>query len=307
MTDTFDTSISEDAIQAALVDWLSSGNSASDALLGRLGFTNIDNESVWNFASATRSVWGGNGESDIVAKWTSSGDRRLQLLIEVKLTANFMDRQGARYQERAALLLQGASDLTVRCVLVAPSAYLAGANPEAAEFDSRVPLEFFVANAPAGAPCVQLISQALERIVEGKALGAKGLYPTLHLAVHAECERRQNRLSVHNKATEWITLKGNHWPAGVNLNYRIRAGIAEIRVLSSYQGPRDELLSADDALLRTVQAGGELFLKHKNLHVSDAAKSGGADYADVEGIVIAMEELQAWWFHNTSAAPRRVV
>jgi hypothetical protein len=307
MMQSFDLSISEPAVQAALVDWLMSGSPASDALVQHLGFADFCSTSAGAHVSATRSVWGGNGESDIVSDWTSAEGQRLQLLIEVKLTANFMDRQGARYQERAASINRGAKDITACCVLVAPAAYLNAANPETAKFDHRVPLEFFIENACRNDPGVQLISEALQRIAGDKPLGAKGLYPALHLAIEAACERRQNRLSVRNKATEWITLKGNHWPVGVNLNYRIRSGIAEIRVLSSYKGPRDELASVDDTLLQPVQAGGELFLKHKHLHVSDIAKSGCADSADVEAIVIAMEDLQTWWFRNCSASSRGVV
>jgi hypothetical protein len=303
VTNNFDSSISEEAVQAALIDWLSSGGPPSDALLRRLGATDYCGESNGSLVAATRSVWSGNGESDIVAEWSSAGRKRLQLLIEVKLTANFMDRQGARYQDRARAFSERDRDVTVCCVLMAPAAYLSSANPEAAKFDHHVPLEFVLENSSPDDPGVELISAALGRIAEGAPLGAKGLFPGLHHALQAACERRQNRLSVRNKATEWITLKGNHWPVGVNLNYRIRSGVAEIRVLSSYKGPRDALLGADNALLRAVQSGGELFLKHKALHVSDATKSGIADRDDLEAIVTAMEDLQDWWFCNSASGP----
>jgi len=297
--DNFDSSISEELIQAALVDLLSTSGSTRDALLVQLGAGDFTTARNGGFVSAARSVWGDNGESDIVAEWSSAAHERLRLLIEVKLTAGFMKRQGTRYQERAAAAVQAETGLRALCVLVAPSAYVAAANPEADRFDHHVPLEFFIEKSSPSSRGVPLISAALARIAADSPLGAKGLFPDLHRALHAECERRANGLSVRNKATDWVTLKGDPWPTGVNLNYRIRNGVAEIRVLSSYKGPRAMLERADDAIVRAVKSGGELFLKHKALRVSGGARSGAASKEDVETIVRVMEELQDWWFRHS--------
>ena len=190
MTLNFETPISEESVQTALVDLLSTCDSARAALLSRLGAAHLHAGRGGTFVSAARSVRGGNGESDIVVEWSVDGNGRLRVLIEVKLTAGFMKRQGARYQERAATIAEGQHGLKVVCVLVAPASYLASANPEAAKFDHHLPLEFFVENSPTTSPGIQVIASALPRIAADKPLGAKGLFPNLHHALHSECERR---------------------------------------------------------------------------------------------------------------------
>lgn len=66
------------------------------------------------------SVNHSNGESDIVVDWERSDGKRLQVLIEVKLSAQFMPRQGARYRERALQEMRQDSGLDVRTGLLAP-------------------------------------------------------------------------------------------------------------------------------------------------------------------------------------------
>ena len=301
-----DTPIGEIAVQEALEDLLKSSAAVRVTILREVGVANFCDESSCVFIDANRSVTEPDGESDLVAEWANPSGARLRLLIELKLTAGFMRRQGARYVERARRAMRNAPHLTVRSVLVAPAAYLASANPEAGKFDVRISLESLLERDSVNLSVAQPIEAALRRLAAGKPLGAKGLFPELHRAVNAECERRGNGLRVLNKPTDWVTLKGDAWPVGVNLNYRIRSGVAEIRVLASYKGPRDTLTVVNDARVQAATSGGEVFLKNKSLHVSPDAKRGTPSSADVAAIVTAMEALQSWWFGKKGnlASPR---
>ncbi|MEX2374102.1 MAG: hypothetical protein WD942_00745 [Dehalococcoidia bacterium] len=89
------------------------------------------------FRGATRSVTQGNGESDVVAEWSTPADERILILVEDKLTAGFQKHQGKRYAARAAQLVADGIADTVRTVLLAPAHYLQAANPEAMEFEVR--------------------------------------------------------------------------------------------------------------------------------------------------------------------------
>ncbi|MCY3995870.1 MAG: hypothetical protein OXF07_07005 [Rhodobacter sp.] len=79
------------------------------------------------------------GETDVLAFVESDG-YRIAVLIEDKITAEFADRQAARYQERAADLVKSGDADRSLTVLCAPLNYLRGV-PEDDPWDQRISLE----------------------------------------------------------------------------------------------------------------------------------------------------------------------
>src|SRR5690606_19149287 len=194
----------EAVVDTALVSLLESSESFRAWFLRRVVANDEISTSDVAFRGARRSVYHVNGESDVVAEWRSA-DGDVVVLIEDKLNASFQPDQGSRYAERARALAE-AGAAAVRTVLLAPQQYLRAANPEARKFDVRLPLEEVIEAARA-CGCdedADVLAGAVQRVAEGSALGAKGLYPTVHAAIAAECERRGQGFRVTNNATDWV-------------------------------------------------------------------------------------------------------
>ncbi len=100
----------------------------------------------WKYAGfhldqANRSVNTDNGETDVDTKWTSEDGKSYTILCEVKLDAQFMDKQGQRYRERAETLVRSNKVTDAVTVLIAHSTYLRAANQEARYFDHWIKLD----------------------------------------------------------------------------------------------------------------------------------------------------------------------
>jgi hypothetical protein len=295
-----DLPIGEIDVQVALAASLNQlANLRDEFLLAvNLGPYRDCNEGI--FHTAVRSVREIDGESDLVVDWHHNLHGRARVLIEVKLAANFRDRQGERYRERSMRAVLRGDYQAVVTVLVAPRDYLAVANPESRHFDFALPLESFVNWDNARSNNLRVVRDALDRLASGRPLGAKGLFQTLHFALASECARRKNGIVIRNNATDWVSLRYAECPTGMRLNYRIRQGVAEIRILKSYRGDRTLLEGANDARVSTVKSGGELFLKYQTLAVSNAARNGTPLDDDIVAIVDAFEYLREWWTRHVS-------
>lgn len=284
--------IGEDDVQAEVVAALRTDRSLRDAWLSALAAKEYSESEGGEFVTARRSVTTRSGETDVQAEWRHASGNRLHVLVELKLAAAFQPKQGERYRARAET--GSARALRVKTVLLAPKAYLACANPEARHFDHRMALEEFAELVP-GISALGLTREVLKRLALLQPLGARGLFQSLYLAVANELTRRESQLRILNHPTDWMSLKFQNCPAGVNLNFRIKAAIPEIRVLASYKGDRSRLTDRSD-VAKAVVSGGELFLRLRPLSVTDAARSGGHPTPkDVTKIVDSFETLIALW------------
>jgi hypothetical protein len=288
--------ISETDVQAAIAALVESDSHVRHSLLRHIVGPTLRNSAADVTAHARQSVVGHKGETDILIDYQIE-NRGLRVLTEVKLEAAFQPTQGARYGARAeAERSDGRNCITL---LVAPAVYLAAPNPEARKFQSTLSLEELLTWARPDTAHAQLIAEACRRIASGNALGAKGLFLGLYTAVANECEQRGSSLRILNRPTEWMSLKHPALPTGVNLNYRIRSAVAELRVLASYRGPRDCFQSAPEGL-SYVQSGGELFMKLPTLPVTTARRAGEPSMSDVQTIVDAFDQLVAHWVKITT-------
>src|SRR5690606_2044188 len=197
----------------------------------------------------------------VVAEWRSA-DGDVVVLIEDKLNASFQPDQGSRYAERARALAE-AGAAAVRTVLLAPQQYLRAANPEARKFDVRLPLEEVIEAARA-CGCDQdadVLAGAVQRVAAGGALGSKGLYPTVHAAIAAECERRGQGFRITNNATDWVSLTHPTCPVGMRFRYRIKDRIAEIVLIPAFKGDREALLARVAPPFGPDRSGGDRFVR----------------------------------------------
>jgi hypothetical protein len=200
--------VAERLIDKAWSTYLINSSIVRAKLLHVLGLTQFLDEAGGRIQRAQVSAKEALGETDVLAEWETVSGERLVVLIEDKLNASFQPLQGARYKARAEHL-RCSKVATVRTVLVAPDAYLNGANPEARHFDKQISLETVLdwmteAEKEHLAPELELAREALRRVAAGLALGAKGLHLDLHQAVAEECERRGNGLRITNNATDWM-------------------------------------------------------------------------------------------------------
>lgn len=255
--------LSESAVDGAIVALLQENNRFGDWLFHTCFSQGSDLPERPEFISAAASVWQGNGETDIVATWTSSAGQRFTLLIEDKLTAGFQDAQGARYAERAKVLR--ADGVTCRSLLMAPKAYLAGANPEARFFDLTLALEDVVAAAArcSGQDCPHtgVLARTCERVSAGGVLGAKGLHPNLYEVIAEECERRKSGFRITNNATDWIFFDHPQRVKGVEIRYRIAEGLVELAITPAFRGDRDLLMSQVRPPLVSAASGSYRFVR----------------------------------------------
>ncbi len=294
--------ISEEDVQCAITNVLVSDAEAVSATIAALEVPGFTAENKVSLVSVQRSVYARDGETDVELDLVNDGHERLRVLIEVKLTAHFQPLQGRRYARRAER--QAVEGLIVRTALIAPDAYLKATNPEAIWFDFRVPLEDFVAACTPAAPAdaVAVMRDAVARLSVGAALGARGLFSEIYNAVARECEVRGNELRILNRPTAWMSLKHPTLPTGVNLNYRIPAAVAELRVLSSFGGDRARLVRPVGAG-EVVRSGGEVFLRLPPLTLTEGARRGHPTASDVIEVVNAFEKLLKWWSRVSCDAP----
>ncbi len=97
-----------------------------EELYAKTGFEKLFLEEIkypnFSFSKAYRSVTtAGLGETDIQVEFTS-GKKKLFLLIENKVDADFQDAQYERYMKRAELI--SSPDITTAVILVAPQGYI---------------------------------------------------------------------------------------------------------------------------------------------------------------------------------------
>jgi len=293
MTPSDDLGISEIHVQDAFASLLLSSVGFRTAFLARVGERAGVNA---QFYGATRSIHEQDGETDIQAEWRREDGGRLRVLIEVKLAAQFMPRQGERYQTRAARALAEGNAKRVRTVLLAPRLYFASANVEASRFDVLLALEDIVVWAGAeGAEVALPIRNALIRLANGRPLGAKGLYRNLHASLASESEHRQLQFRITNNATDWVFLDHPVAGKGVRFRYRISSGIAELRLNKSFPGDHALPGILLPTFITRLSKGTETVFRHSQLRVATSARSGDPSQADVSAIVTAFYELAKWW------------
>lgn len=258
--------------------------------------------STLRYAGAKRSVVEGRSETDILAEWTRGSGQRVLIFIEVKLLANFMKRQGARYKERVAGAVERGDATHALSVLVAPEKYFAGANTEVRQFDALLALEEIVELAEKAESRERgLIVETLGRIASGRPLGAKGLHRGIHDALAAEFSRRDSPLRITNNATDWVFVDHPALDKGLRARYRISEGVVELRVNKSYGLPHTSLPKPTGGL-RQVSKNTETHFKLPPLSVTPGARKDSPSEPDVRAIADAMEGLVRWWVESRPSA-----
>lgn len=109
-------------------------------LLERVAPELLENSPEPEFIGAWHSVSTPNGESDIEAEW-SIGDRRLVLLIEDKVRAEFQPDQGPRYGDRARTYVDASFADVTRTVVFTPARYKTSFPDELAAFEAHLSIE----------------------------------------------------------------------------------------------------------------------------------------------------------------------
>jgi len=246
------------------------------------------------------SVADASGETDVLAEWRSKDGSRLVLLLEDKLNASFQPAQGQRYARRVASLNDPASASHGLSVLVAPRGYLNGAHQEMAYFDHMLPLEDVLEwmESAEDMACPGALARAregLRRAAAGITLGAKGLFPDLHSALNDECHRRATGLAVRNNATDWVFFDHHARRTGLEIRYRIGAGISELAFTSAFKGDLAALQQRLPKRFRWSRSGTMSFIRKPEPRVSSGALNGAATKADVDIIVSSLHELVLWW------------
>jgi hypothetical protein len=249
------------------------------------------------FLGARRSVTSATGETDVMAEWVDTGGQRLVLLIEDKLTAGFQRDQGMRYAARAEAL---AAEAEVRTILAAPRGYLAAANPESWHFGCKLALEDVLQwMADSGVDvdvALEKAREGLRRAVTGVALGAKGLFPSVHALLAEELTHRGSDLRITNNATDWIFLIHPSCPVGVEIRYRIRHNIPELAFTPAFQGKLAGVLAACASPLKHSESGSYRFVRSATGPVvSEGASAGRPGAADATAIADSLERLVRWW------------
>lgn len=286
--------LSEELVDKALVGLLNQSREFRNWFLARVLDHNGESVAAISFRGANRSVYHLNGESDVVVEWAGPGRRRVIVLLETKVNATFQERQGRRYADRARRIAK-AEAATVRTVLLAPEHYLRAANPEATWFEVHLSLEDLVHNARTVGtrPEVEILETILRRVHEGGALGAKGLFPCVHAAIAAECERRGNGFRITNNATDWVFFDHPLRVRGVEIRYRIADKTAELAFTTAFRGDRDAVLSRARPPLTTAESGSYKFVRAPRL-ITVGNKDTFSD-ADAAQVVDVLERLIAWW------------
>ena len=291
-----DTEIAEPDVQRAILAAMHRSAALRDGLLQKAGRFARGDRDGFTYQGGVRSVVEGRSETDIQADWRHMNGQRLRFLIEVKLAAQFMPRQGSRYLERVQSALARGDAEHVQSILLAPASYFGGANPEMHKFNIHMSLEELVqlAKAQAGGETA-LINEALERIATGRPLGAKGLYRNLHDALFAEFEASGSMLTITNRATDWVFVAHPSFEKGVRARYRISEGLVELRISKHFRLPHSELPVPGLADCRRVLAGTETLYKLQHLRVSNGARANTPTDEDVALITSSLLRLVKWW------------
>ena len=301
--------ISERHLDLALEELLRGSVPFCDRLLSELGMDAFASTMGGTLDTVAVSVESDSGETDVLAEWARPDGRRLLVFIEDKLTAAFQPTQGRRYASRVTAA--NGIGVEARSVLVAPRSYLRVANPEVRFFDAQLAIEDMSewgAAAPADnriAACLSFLREAVRRVNEQQALGAKGLYPDLHAAIQAECDRRQNGLTVSGKATDWVFLEHPARESGITIRYRIKDAVSELALKPPFRGDRDLALGACRSPFSTASSGTFKFVRAPVGALSANARCGKCSADEVCRIVESLEALMDWWqAHGRPAAYR---
>jgi len=290
--------LAERLLDAALIEAVRGSDAYLRHLLSLSGHPTEASDRV-NLVSADRSVFHGEndaaGETDVMIVVRVEG-AQVVLLVESKVTAGFQPRQGERYAARAAA--QRTEGVGVYTVLVAPAGYLANGNPQVRQFDACIAVETLAVLAETEST-VPLRSQTLlralaQRAVDGRPLGAKGLFPELHGLLHDELVRRGSGVRITNRPTDWVFLRHPTLPAGSMLRYRIRSGLAELRFRGQSATTMQSLSLLAPPGLAPVHCGAELCFQ-RTVAVTCQALAGAPQSVDVELIATTLDELVSWF------------
>lgn len=299
------TPLSETDVQRAFAACLNASPSFRHGFLTALNLPPTWDIPTLIFKSARQSIHTFNGETDVQADWQSLTSNPHSVLCEFKLDAGFMPRQGERYRERAEQMVKSGIANEVVTVLVAHSSYLKGLNTEARFFEKTLALDHCLSWIPRNEELtiqesVEILRDATQRMSEGKPFGAKGLHVNLYDEVIAECDRRRNKLWITNRPTDWIYLKHPTMDCnGVNINYRVREAVPEIRIWKTFAGDRDTLIRACASPIMPVPKNSNLFLRLRSLGFGKEARQGKVTSVDVSVIVDACEWLADWWTNKS--------
>lgn len=124
-------------------------------------------------------------------------------------------------------------------------------------------------------------------VEEEAAPDTRGLWDDLHGKLSAELARRGNGLSVTSGPTRVLSIGFEGAPAGVTMQYRAHASIAEIAIGRRYKGSRVLLHRLAEPDFVVVSSGGEHFVR-----LPDWKQSGLQEAPDIAD---ALEKLRMWW------------
>lgn len=288
--------LAEADLDAVLVRSLEGSEAFGRRLLDAAGFHDPDGATL---LAARRSVSDSTGETDVEAVWSLRNGTKAVLLIEDKLSAAFQPNQAQRYGLRARRM-ESTSDrqLVARTVLVAPGAYLESANVQAEVFDCRISVETIVRWLEGDADRFadrQLLGEALERVQARVALGAKGLYPSVHEGLVDVLQERVSNITIRNNKTDWVFFDHPSRVTGTEIRYRIHEGVAEIAFTNYFKGDLQSVLRAVPERFDVAGSGSYTFVRSSDLRVSETGRSGTPSLVDLEAIVDALEDLAHWW------------
>jgi hypothetical protein len=277
--------LGEIAVQRAFTELLQDSREVRERFLRFIRATEFSEGSGGQFIRARRSVLD-KGETDVQLEWQVDSSR-LRVLVEVKLLANFGRLQVTNYLAR----VRRARDhgLATRLVLVAPREYFKSANADIHHFEFKLPFEQILE----WADC-SLIRETLDRLAGKRPLGAKGLFRNLHEALARGLQANGLPFRITNKATDWVFLDHPACGKGVRLRYRIRDGIAELRLNRSFGKVQISGAAVPPFITRRA-AGSETIFRHNKLRVSDAARLGSPTDNDIGAICSALNEITEWW------------
>lgn len=127
-------------LDLTLLGLLHTDRSSGRWLLGRVAPDLLEDSPDPEFIGAWHSVSTPNGESDIEAEWIIGG-RRLVILIEDKVRAEFQPEQGARYRDRAMTYVAASFADITRTVVFTPARYRTSFPDDLAKFEAHLSVE----------------------------------------------------------------------------------------------------------------------------------------------------------------------
>lgn len=153
-------------------------------------------QTVGRFLGVKKSVYGGEGESDVAFGIERADECRTLVLIEDKIDEPPQDRQAARYYERGRQHVENADWDDFRVCLIAPEGYLTGASGE--DYGTVVSFEEIVEcvrglDHDAEPAVLEVFERAIEKHEDGTSGGSSG-DSTVTAAVAGRISRMQARL-----------------------------------------------------------------------------------------------------------------